>query len=299
MDRGIRLASAPINWGVTGVEPGNPAPEAMLAAVAEAGYEGCELGAYGYFGTQAGEILDRFQQRGQALVTTWHAVDLAQPLSESATGQFRHLGEILEAAGCGVMLISDDLSADRLAVVARVEDHPETWWSDDDLRQARQTLLAIAQIAAGYGLAIALHPHVGGHVESGREIRQLLDVTAGDPVGLCLDTGHILVGGSDPIALLARDGARLVHIHAKDVDGTQLAAMRAGQKGYFEAIDDGLYSELGSGIVDWQGFKRGLTIARYAGWVVAEQDRNLKPGDRRPFESNRRNGEFLKRLLQS
>lgn len=298
MEQVLRLASAPINWGVGPLDPQNPDPERVLDAIAEAGYEGCELGTYGFFGNTAEQVLPRFKARNLALVTTWHQVDLARPLSDAATEELRTVCGILQAGGASVILISDLITPERMAVVARVDERPDAWWSDEEWQQARQTLLAIAAIASEYGLIVAIHPHVGGHVESGSEIRRILDLTEGDPIYLCLDTGHIRIGGSDPIALLERECGRLRHVHAKDVDGGVLEKLRSGALTYDEAVEAGLYAPLGQGIVDWQGLKRGLAACDYRGWVVAEQDRIMHPNDPAPWELNRRNAEFLRGLFK-
>ena len=88
---------------------------------------------------------------------------------------------------------------------------------------------------------------------------------AGTPVRICLDTGHLLLGGSDPIALLRDIGDRVVHVHAKDVDGAMLARMRSGEIDYFAATGQGLYSDLGTGIVDWLGLRDGLAAFGFSG----------------------------------
>jgi len=292
-----QLASAPINWGIGPVTPDGPAPDAILDAVVEAGYVGCELGTYGLFGTTPDDVMSRFRPRNLALVTTWHEVDMARPLSTDATAEIRHLLDLLVAGGASVILVSDLITEERNRVVARVDDHPETWWSDRDWSQVRQTLRDVAAIAAEYDVQVAIHPHVGGHIESGSEIRRVLDLTAGDPIKLCLDTGHIRIGGSDPIALIARECDRLVHVHAKDVDGAVLGRLKRSEIAVSEAVGAGLFADLGRGIVDWQGLKQGLAACGYRGWVVAEQDRLLEPGNPEPFASNRRNFDFLNGLF--
>jgi inosose dehydratase len=292
-----QLASAPINWGIGPVTPEGPAPDAILDAIVEAGYVGCELGTYGLFGETAEEVLARFRPRNLALVTTWHEVDMGRPLSAAAAAHFRHLLGILVAGGASVILVSDLITDERMKVVARVDDHPETWWSEEEWAQVPRTLSDVAAIAAEYGVEVAIHPHVGGHVESGAEIRRVLDISAGGPVRFCLDTGHIQIGGGDPIALLDGECDRLVHVHAKDVDGDVLGRLQRSEIEFMEAVGAGLFADLGSGIVDWQGVKRGLAACQYRGWVVAEQDRLLEPGNPEPFASNRRNFDFLNGLL--
>jgi inosose dehydratase len=299
MPHHYRLASAPINWGIGPVTPDGPPPGAILDAIAETGYVGCELGTYSLFGTTPEEVLARFRPRNLDLVTTWHEIDLARPLSADAKAEFRHLLDILVAGGATVILVSDLITAERLAVVARVDHYSETWWNNDDWAQVRRTLVDLAAIAAERGVAVAVHPHVGGHIESGAEIRRVLDLTADDPIKLCLDTGHIRIGGSDPIDLLDRECDRLIHLHAKDVDGDVLDRLQRSEIAFFDAVGAGLFADLGRGIVDWEGLKRGLTSCSYHGWVVAEQDRLLDPTNPEPYASNRRNYHFLHHLLNA
>ena len=69
------------------------------------------------------------------------------------------------------------------------------------------TLLAnldrLADAAADRGVLAVLHPHVGTMVETRDEVDRVLD---GSAIRLCLDTGHLLIGGTDPLQL-ARRGA--------------------------------------------------------------------------------------------
>jgi inosose dehydratase len=294
----IELGSAPINWGVEGVVPGNPDPNEMLAAIAADGYAGCELGAHGYFGYETEAILAAFRRHRLALITSWYGVDLATPLDPSTAGELRLIASFLQAGGATTLLISDKMTPQRVGVVARVDRHPETWWSDADWQQVPATLLQIHELVARFGLQVAVHPHVGTHLETGVEIRRMLDATAGGPIKLCVDTGHTLLGGSDPIALIEQEGDRLVHVHAKDVHGPLMAEVREGRQDYFEAIGNGLYCDLGLGLVDWQAVKRALASCDYAGWVVAEEDQLLKPSSRQPYESNTLNYRFLSDLLR-
>lgn len=295
----FEIGSAPINWGIEGVVDGNPDPGEVLDAVTNDGYAGCELGAHGYFGLTADDILGHFAQRRLAVVASWAGVDLARPLAPDTAEELRLIASFLEAGGSRVLLISDKMTEERIGVAARVDRFPESWWTDDEWSQVPRTLGQILDLAGEFGLQVAVHPHVGTHLETGPEIRRLLDLTEGTPIRLCLDTGHIQIGGSDPIALLRRDGSRLAHVHAKDVDAALLEEVRAGRQDYFQAIGNGLYCDLGAGIVDWPGLRAGLDACAFSGWVVVEQDQLLKPGSRQPYESNTKNRHFLRSLLNA
>jgi len=52
----------------------------------------------------------------------------------------------------------------------------------------------IAEAAARMGITATLHPHVGTMVETAGDVERVL---AGSEIGLCLDTGHLMIGGAD------------------------------------------------------------------------------------------------------
>ncbi|WP_415847274.1 sugar phosphate isomerase/epimerase family protein, partial [Tsukamurella strandjordii] len=119
------------------------------------------------------------------------------------------------------------------------------------------------------GLDAALHPHVGTMIEQRPEVLRVIE---GSAVTLCLDTGHLLAGGTDPVDVvtLAADRVRLVHL--KDVRAELAARVRSGDLSYTDAVRAGMYTPLGDGDVDLPAIIKGLTAAGYAGWYVLEQD---------------------------
>jgi sugar phosphate isomerase/epimerase len=55
-----------------------------------------------------------------------------------------------------------------------------------------------------------LHPHAGTMVETSEEVARVLH---GSPIPLCLDTGHLLIGGTDPVELAKAVPDRIAHAH--------------------------------------------------------------------------------------
>ena len=49
----------------------------------------------------------------------------------------------------------------------------------------------------------------------------------GSSIALCLDTGHLLIGGTDPAELTRQVPDRIAHTHLKDVDASVAAKVRA------------------------------------------------------------------------
>ena len=96
-----------------------------------------------------------------------------------------------------------------------------------DLDQAGWTTLLtnldrLAGLSAARGVRAVLHPHVGTMIERGPEVQRVLE---GSAISLCLDTGHLLIGGTDPAELTRQapdriDVAAIVsHLRSRDYGG--------------------------------------------------------------------------------
>jgi inosose dehydratase len=150
----------------------------------------------------------------------------------------------------------------------------------------------IGKHAESRGVIACLHPHVGTMVESGDETERVL---AGSTVGLCVDTGHLVVGGVDPVGLTASHADRVVHVHLKDVDGAMAARVRSGELSFTDAVSAGIFRPLGHGDVDIAAMVRTLEAAGYQGWYVLEQDIQLSDtaSDAAPVDDVRVSRDFL------
>ena len=119
------------------------------------------------------------------------------------------------------------------------------------------------------GVLAVLHPHVGTMVETRSDVDRVLQ---GASIKLCLDTGHLLIGGTDPLALTLQMPDRIAHAHLKDVDAALAARVQAGELTYTEAVRKGMYTPLGAGDVDIAGIVTALRANGFDGWFVMEQD---------------------------
>jgi inosose dehydratase len=131
------------------------------------------------------------------------------------------------------------------------------------------TLAEAARVAQGHDVQVVLHPHVGTVVETGDDVQRVLDHVA---TPLCLDTGHLLIGGVDPLQLVRAAADRVAHVHLKDVDARRAQDVRQGLESYADAVARGLYRPLGGGDIDVAGIVETLEASGYQGWYVLEQD---------------------------
>jgi len=151
-------------------------------------------------------------------------------------------------------------------------------------------------LSAAHGVRAVLHPHVGTMVERGDEVRRVLE---GSAISLCLDTGHLLIGGTDPAELTRQAPDRIAHTHFKDVDDQIAARVRSGRLSYTEGVSHGMYRPLGRGDVDFAAIVSHLRGRDYGGWYVLEQDTILteEPCGEGPVADVRQSAGYLRGLL--
>ncbi len=256
----MRVAGAPISWGVCEV-PGwghQMSPDRVLGEMRDAGLVATEFGPYGFLPADPGERAALLKSYGLGAVGGFVPVVLHDPDHDPLADVEREL------AGFG------DARTLVLAAATGLHGYDERPALTDD---GWGTLLAnldrIAARAADLGVQATLHPHVGTVVEGPGEVDRVL---AGSRIPLCLDTGHLLIGGTDPLELARTAADRVAHVHLKDVDAALAARVRSGELAYAEAVRAGVYRPLGAGDVDIAGIAGALTSAGYAGWYVMEQD---------------------------
>jgi inosose dehydratase len=159
---------------------------------------------------------------------------------------------------------------------------------------ARSAERVAAAVRDATGLRTVFHHHCAGYVETPREIDELLSRTDPEMLGLCLDTGHLMFAGGDPLAALAAYRDRIWHVHFKDCDPALAAQSRIEEWDYHASVRRGIFCELGRGMVPFPGVLDALRAGGYAGWIVVEQD--VLPGLGTPAASAIRNREYLRRL---
>jgi inosose dehydratase len=281
-----RIAAAPISWGVCeALDWGYEMPaERVLSEMSSLGVRATELGPTGYLGDEPGQVRELLDRHGLRLVGGFLPVVLHVADAD--------LGE----AGSAIRTLAD-AGAQAVVLAARSVDgsyERRVPLDDAEWRTLLGNLDRVRDLAGEHGLAASLHPHVGTAIEGPEAVLRLLDSS---DVPLCLDTGHLLIGGTDPLELVRSVADRVAHVHLKDVRLSLASTALNGS--YVGAVRQGLYTPLGDGDLDIAGIVAALQAVRYQGWYVLEQDCALggsPPDDAGPVDDVRRSIEFLAKL---
>ncbi len=151
----------------------------------------------------------------------------------------------------------------------------------DDVRAYGAKLTELAKWMADEGMVLAYHHHMGSMIEDGEDVDWLMDAT-GPEVTLLYDTGHLLFGGADPLAVLKRWGHRVRHVHFKDVRPGVAARARAENLSFLDAVIAGAFTVPGDGAIDFQAIADQLRAADYSGWIVVEAEQD--PAKANPYD---------------
>ncbi len=255
-----RIAAAPISWGVCEVPGWGRVlpPDTVLAEMAELGITATELGPPGYLPTTAPELRGALAEHNLGLVGGFYATPLHQ------TSTVDDVVDLIAAAGGEVLVLAAATGLDGY------DERPPL--SDTEWAALVENAGRIAERAAAAGLRTVLHPHVGTHVETRAEVERFVHDS---DLPLCVDTGHLLIGGTDPVDLVRRHPHRVGHVHLKDVRADLAEQVRQGAVTYTEAVARGIYVPLGAGDVDLGTLLKLLRDNDYDGWYVLEQDTAL------------------------
>lgn len=257
-----RIAGAPISWGVCEV-PGwghQLSPARVLVEMAEAGLAATELGPDGFLPADPTEQAAVLRQHALHAIGGFTPLLLHVAAHDPSPGVARVL-DGYAATGSDVLVLSADTG------LVGYDARPEL--DDDGWRTLLGNLDRLAALAAARGVTAVLHPHVGTMVENPVDVQRVLD---GSEIALCLDTGHLLIGGTDPAELTRQAPERIAHTHVKDVDLAAARKVRSGRLTYTEAVRAGMYRPVGHGDVDFAAIVAHLRGRGYDGWYVLEQD---------------------------
>lgn len=226
----------------------------------------------GVLGLDAGNVLPAeptvarsiFEERGLRLAAAWHGLRLLERSVEAELSRLEGCVNLVAGLGADVLVVSEITGSVHAAEVSwrrRPALHPHA------RRRLFRGLDIVAHHLSERGLRLAYHHHLGTVIEGARELDELLERTSNE-VGLALDLGHAAAAGMSVTDLLSRHAERVTHVYARDLRPGVLEVANLKQGSFSEALEDGLFGAVGSGLSEVGGAFERLLKTGYLGWVV-------------------------------
>jgi inosose dehydratase len=264
-----KIGIVPLNWSYDGSDSDN-----FVKQIAEIGFEGLQIS-----GEQAesNDFLRSMKHYELTCAEHYLAIrcDESGPLKDSEVESLITLNQAINA-GVEMLVVAVDGSPDRDQSASHVDTGPVL--SETGFKELAAQIAKIAEIALKNNLKTSFHPHAATFIETPEETAQLMTLLP-ISVGLCLDVGHWLVGGGDPVDAVHQYQDRITHIHIKDVDESVLKKLRALEITSMEiaVVAHKLFIPAGTGVLELPQLLSALTSYGYTGWLMSEQDPDLNP----------------------
>ena len=267
----LTLGIAPDSWGVWFPDDERQiAPLTTLDQMAQAGFEYLETGPFGYFPTDPNTLRRETLSRGLKVIAGTQPGVLHHREAWAATEEgLRANAEVLAA-----------LEARHLVFLPPSYIDYKTWEDTDarhlDDKQWGTYMEGLNHMGAmllnDYGIRLELHSHGDTHIETRADIDRMMKDTDPEVVSFCLDTGHVVYGGEDPVSLITDYPDRIGYVHIKAMEPTILA--RAREKGwpFGEAVAHGVSVTPPAGEPEMHRLVGALAALNKDLYVVVEQD---------------------------
>jgi inosose dehydratase len=242
----VKIGNAPVSYGAfevtVGKSEGVPSATEVLDAVAAAGYEGIDLGPVGYLGLGS-ELNEALGSRGLLLCGGYVEIDVAAP-------DLTELGQVCDAFDALDRVGKTFLPRPTVALIGSGGD-------------VVPVVADVVSFCADRGYETVLHNEVGTRLAEQETVLRVLESTSAK---LCLDTGHLVAAGGDPLAILANWRDRVSHVHLKDSSsaGPFTDAMQLWETSVF--------CRLGEGVGQTGQILDALRAGSYDGWILVEHD---------------------------
>lgn len=263
--RGCPIGIVPLGW---------PSPRAdldgFLSAIADLGFAGIQFGDPG---PQPEALRERLDHHGVVVAERYFPIECTTdgPADTARAAGSAHLQQLV-AMGGRMLVAAVDGTHERDRFTGRGAAAPT--FTDEGWTRLADLLDDLAAEAAEHGVDTTFHPHGGTYVETPAETERLLAATDPDLVGLCLDTGHWLVGGGDALEAIDAYAGRIRHVHLKDADPDVVDGLRTGRVPTMTAAieEEIVFAPLGTGLLPLDAVLHGLAANGYRGWLMVEQD---------------------------
>ena len=277
--QGSKIGLVPLNWRFT-----DERKSEVIAKFAEYGFLGIQVSEKQ---ANSSEYRNLFTKYSIAAAELYIAIKCdTKSIAENSDEETKRKIDAAKNANAEMIVFAVDGDAIRDHIASNAHQGPSL--TPEGLSELAEHVNKWSKYSNSLGMRASFHPNADTYIETSEETAALFS-KLDENVGLCLDVGHWLVGGGDPVAAVKEYNSRITHVHIKDVDPQVLAKLKAGK---YEGMDiavnqDKLFAPAGTGALDLDGLLDSLNQVGFSGWLMSEQDSAWEPSEEKSLESYR------------
>ena len=280
--KNVKLGIAPIAWTNDDLPElgGENTFQQCVSEMALAGFTGSEVG--NKYPKDPAVLKPMLELRGIEICNAWFSTFLiSKPYEETESAFEKHVA-FLAAMGAKVVGVSEQSYSTQgiqtqPVFEGKYEMDAQQW---DRLCDGLNRLGRLS--LEKYGVALTFHHHMGTVVQTGQEVRRLMEGTDPRYVSLLFDSGHFAYCGEDPVEMVRLYASRIKHVHLKDIRPAVVARVREERLSFLEGVRQGAFTIPGDGCVDFDAIFAELDKAGYQGYMVVEAEQD--PAVANPLE---------------
>jgi inosose dehydratase len=283
------IAISPLCWGVSEARGWGAQldPERVLREIASLGEPWIEVGPSGFLPDRsdtARPLLKRHRLR--AVAGPVRAVLHHHDLRDAELAHIDGHAAWLAAIGAQTLILT--------VIGSRADGDPDVALSSTGWAHLLSAIGSVQHVCSNRRLRLAVQPRFGTTIQGPAEIERLL---VGSEADVCVDVGHLVVAGADPVEVVELAAGRIDHVHVSDVDRGLADRVRSRELDYLTAVSRGLFKPLGSGDAGVDDVVEALRRSGYRGWYGVESEVRLKSEQDDPVDAVRASVARLREML--
>jgi sugar phosphate isomerase/epimerase len=188
-----------INTNLWGSEQHGENLPSILAEIAEAGYDGLEIGVLRFETLDHPEVFLDMVNQNDLYVAGIHSI--GRLYFDDNLDYVKEAADFTKAVESRYMMVSGDSNKEK---------------TTDELKGQIEILNQAGEICQERGITYCYHNHSFEFAKGGEELRMICGLTDPELVSLCLDIGWVERSGESPLAVVQDYLHRIRYLHVKD-----------------------------------------------------------------------------------
>lgn len=270
----VKLGIAPIAWtndDMPDLGKENTF-EQCVSEMALAGYTGSEIG--NKYPKDFDTLKKALDLRGIEICNAWFSTFLLAKPYEETEKEIIKFADFLHSLGAKVVGVSEQSYSVQGQMEVPVFENRYIM-NNEEWDRLCDGLNRLGRAVRERGISLTFHHHMGTVVQSGEDVKRLMEGTDPEYVSLLFDSGHFSYCGEDPLEMVKKYGNRIKHVHLKNIRPDVVKKVKEDKLSFLQGVRLGAFTIPGDGeAVDFPSIFHVLKEIGYEGYMVVEAEQD-------------------------